>query len=149
MYRDSCGHTLNHLVQVILVVTVIVLLRNPLCAKDTSALSLGIAAAMGSAILLPAVACQSSLQAIPIGASRSTGAGATNTNPELTAVAFVRVLAAATFGAALTAAYSRIPPTHASAAPATVPSPLSRRVFERTAAGPTSSQCYLLAGQPS
>jgi hypothetical protein len=53
MYRDSCGQTLNRLVQGILVVTLmvtlLVLLGNPLCAEDTFPLSSGTAAANGSA----------------------------------------------------------------------------------------------------
>jgi hypothetical protein len=51
MYRDSCGHTLNPLVQGTFAVTLLVLLRNPLCAQDTLALSTGTAAADGSSAL--------------------------------------------------------------------------------------------------
>jgi hypothetical protein len=51
MYRDSCGQTLNRLVQGIFVVTLLVKLRNPLRGQDRLALSFGTAAANGSATM--------------------------------------------------------------------------------------------------
>jgi len=51
MYRDSCGQTLNRLVQVIFVVTLPVLLGKPLFGRDTLALLSKTAAANSSATL--------------------------------------------------------------------------------------------------
>jgi hypothetical protein len=55
MYMESCGQTLNRLVQGIFVVTLLVLSGNPICARDTLARSSGIAAANGSATLSQAL----------------------------------------------------------------------------------------------
>jgi hypothetical protein len=56
MHRDSCGQTLNRLLQEIFAVTQLVILGNPVCGKDRLAFSSGTAAANGSATLNLALA---------------------------------------------------------------------------------------------
>jgi hypothetical protein len=213
MHKDSCGHTLNRLVQEIFVLSLLVLLGSPLVARDTLALSSGTSAANGGAtssvaltgggpsaikctptnpLAHPALVsaspgptgtaagkmlscfgspgaciCVAStvnaggavLPTVPATMNSSTSSTSavnlTNANPALTASASVRVPVAATsadiFGTALTAAHNSRSTNagFSQPAPAPVSSQACNRVFEQPMAGLTSSQCHLLADQPS
>jgi hypothetical protein len=127
MYRDSCGQTLNRLVHVILAVTLLVFLANALLAQDTPGRE---------------ASSNSTCAVNPITAEPAPAAPAS--------VSIQAAAPSAIFGATLTAAFnsssSNAGIIRFAPAPVFYRRPVKVLNSQRAL---TSSQCCLLADQPS